>query len=218
MTATIAPPAVTVIQPAVLEGISWQTYEMLLRDLEQNGHNVRLTYDEGRVAIMSPSPDHETDKKLIARMVEMLVLELDIPIRSLGSTTWRRAQLAKGLESDECYYIQREPEIRGQRTFDLASDPPPDLVIEIDVTNHPIDRIGIYRALRVPEVWLCSAAHVACLVLLGAEYREMEYSAAFPFLRVGELDRFLAMLPATDENSIIRAFRDWARAAFEKKQ
>src|SRR5437867_1202029 len=77
----------------VRDNVSWDEYEKILRDPEMM--RKRITYDEGRLVIMSPLPGHEYEKTLIARMIWMLTFELDVPIRSFGSTTWRRKALRK---------------------------------------------------------------------------------------------------------------------------
>lgn len=102
---------------------------------------------------MSPLPTHERAKKLIGRLIEALSLERNIPISSLGSTTWKRQDLLKGLEPDECYFIQSERLVHGRFDLDLSKDPPPDLAVEMDITNHPMDRLAIHAALGVGEVW-----------------------------------------------------------------
>ena len=135
----------------VLEGVSWETYERLRDELDDQGQRVYITYDQGRMVLMSPRPEHERWKKLIARLLEMMTLELNIPIASLGSTTWRRRELDKGLEPDECYYVQSEPHVRRKLDIDRR-DPPPDLVIEVEFTHHPADRHAIYAALGIREV------------------------------------------------------------------
>ena len=58
----------------VLSGITWELYEQL-RENEDNWH-VRMAYDNGRLELMSPSPDHEAVTKLVARMIEALTAEL----------------------------------------------------------------------------------------------------------------------------------------------
>ncbi|MCL1466859.1 Uma2 family endonuclease [Argonema galeatum] len=86
----------------ILPGIHWDTYQNLVRDLESQP-GMRLTYDDGILEIMMPLPPHETFKKLLGRFVEVTTEEIGIEIRSLGSTTWTREDLRKGLEPDECY-------------------------------------------------------------------------------------------------------------------
>ena len=194
----------------VLEHVSWQTYESLLRDMQEQHVYARITYDQGRMTVMSPMlPKHERLKKLLARMVESLSVDCNIPICSLGQATWKRKDLLKGLEADECYYVQHEPQMRIQEEVDLKTDPPPDLVIEVDITHHPLDRIQIYAALGVPEVWEFYRDHLQAFKLDGDRYTTIEFSIAFPFLRVSELSRFLQMLWSTGETSAVRAFREW---------
>jgi Uma2 family endonuclease len=137
----------------LLRGISWQTYESLLNELQAEGQHLRLTYDQGLLEIMSPSPWHGKAGLLIARLVEIYTLEKQIPLVGLGNTTWRRESLAKGIEADECYYIQNAAWAAGREEFDLAVDPPPDLAIEIDITSSSLDKQSIYAALGVPELW-----------------------------------------------------------------
>ena len=114
MTATLVPSPNRVL----LQNISWQTYESLLKDLEDNS-GIRLTYDRGKLEIMTPSDPHETYKELINRFVQDITVELNIEIRSLGSRTCNRKDLTRGLEPDQCYYIQNEPVVRHLERIDL---------------------------------------------------------------------------------------------------
>ena len=136
----------------LLQNISWQMYQSLLKDFEQQPR-MRLTYDRGLLEIMMPLAPRETYKKLLGRLIETLTEELEIEIRSLGSLTCDREVLARGLEPDQCYYIQNEATVRNCERIDLTQDPPPDLAIEVDITSSSIDQLAIYAALGVPEVW-----------------------------------------------------------------
>ena len=91
-------------QHVVLHDVSWDLYQHLLAEVGDGA--LRMTFDNGSLEIMSPLPKHELWKKRIGRMIEIVSLELDIPMESLGSTTFARQDLQKGLEPDECYYIQ----------------------------------------------------------------------------------------------------------------
>jgi Uma2 family endonuclease len=192
-----------------LEGISWETYERLLQDLE--GQNLRLTYDQGRLTIVSPTHRHDKLKTLIGRMIELLALEFRIPVSSFGSATWKRNDLLKGLESDECYYVQSESRVRGKDDLDLAVDPPPDLAVEVDVTRHVRARLPLYAALGITEVWQFRGKQLRAMALKGGQYEPVEVSLAFPMLRPAELDRFLAMRHSVDETTLIASFHDWLR-------
>lgn len=194
----------------VLEHVSWETYESLLRDMQEQHVYARITYDQGRMTVMSPMlPKHERLKKLLARMVEILSFEFNLPICGLGQTTWKRKDLRKGLEPDECYYIQHEAQMRGRDELDLMNDPPPDLVVEVDITHHPIDRMQIYAALGVPEVWEFHRDHLQAFKLENGKYIAIDRSIAFPFLHVRDLEQFLQMRWSTDDTTAMRAFRDW---------
>jgi Uma2 family endonuclease len=216
MTATIAPPTFAAPAPRfdgfMMHGITWRTYVRLRDELDEARQNVRITYDRGRMALMSPRPDHEKWKTLLGSLLSVLAMERNIPVSCLGSTTWRRRGKRRGLEADQCYYVQHEAHVRGRLNIDLRRDPPPDLAIEIEVTHHPIDRLSIYAALGVPEVWRFNGRRLTTLHLAEArKYTPAEFSLAFPFLRPSELERFVAMSPASDDTTILVAFRDWVR-------
>lgn len=195
----------------VLHGVSWQFYEACLAEL--GDRNIRLTYDRGTLEFMTPSQRHDRSKRLLARLLEALTEELGIEIGSYGSTTWRREDLQLGLEPDECYYIEHEPQVRGRETIDLAVDPPPDLAIEVEVTRRVVDRLGIYAALGVREIWRHAGDRFQVLALgHDGQYRESDRSPSFPFLPIDELNGFLARRNEQGETTWIRSFREWVRA------
>jgi Uma2 family endonuclease len=219
MTATITPPtpqAPSALAPrfdgVVLDGISWETYERLREELDRTRQHARIVYNEGRMLVMSPRPEHETWKMMLDGLLVMLATERNIPMRRLGSTTWRRRTLRKGLEADQYYYVQHESLVRGRMDIDLQHDPPPDLAVEIEFTHHPVDLPSLYAELGVPELWRYDG-HRLTVSRLGPDrqYVPAEMSLAFPFLRPAELERFMAMAVTTDETSILLAFRDWVR-------
>ena len=193
-----------------IENASWELYELLVRDVE--GQNVRITYDEGRMVLMSPLPIHEKIKKLAGRLIETACLELRIPLSSFGSTTWKRHDLRKGLEADECYYIQNEPAVRGRTDIELKRDPPPDLAVEIDITHIPLDRPSVYAALGVGELWRYDGErfHFVRRAKSG-KYERIAASEALPFMTPEIVDRFIALALA-NETEGIREFQKWLRA------
>jgi Uma2 family endonuclease len=198
-------------QHAVLDGIRFDTYERLLEEL--GDRQVRLTYDRGTLEIMSPSSRHERIKHVIRRMIDTMTEELGIPIMGGGSTTWRRRDLEKALEPDECYWVQSEARVRGRLDLELPADPPPDLAVEVDVHARSLDRMPIYGALGVPEVWRVKD-DVITVHLRGEDgsYRAADASACFPWLPMAELTAWLARSAKQDETSFIRAFREWVRS------
>ena len=192
----------------LLTGIRWQTYEELLLDLAENPSK-RLTYDQGLLEIMTPLPEHEASKRLLGRLVESTTEELGLEIYSLGSTTWRREDLQKGLEPDECYYITQEAQVRGKTKFDLYSDPAPDLAIEIDLTSSSLNRLGIYAALGVREIWRYDGQDLKIYVLVEGDYQQQERSSILPVLSRPDILLFLNKKSTLGENSLIREFRQW---------
>ena len=197
-------------QHFVLEDASWELYEKLLRDI--GDRPIRVTYDQGRMEIMSPLPEHERPKRAIGRMIEMLAFETNLPMISLGSTTFRQKDKAKGLEPDECFYFRNEAKVRGRKRLDLRRDPPPELVVEIDVTSRSVPRQPIYASLGVPEIWRYDSARVQCLHLISGTYHPRKMSLVFPFLEPARLGQFLNELPDRDDTSILRGFTEWVRA------
>ncbi|MFH7028018.1 MAG: Uma2 family endonuclease [Heteroscytonema crispum UTEX LB 1556] len=198
----------------ILHDISWQTYEALLKDVEKQP-GIRLTYDRGLLEIMTPLDQHESYKKLIGRFVEALTEELDIEIRSLGSRTCKREDLARGLEPNQCYYIQNERIVREVDQIDLNQYPPPDLVIEIDITNSSIDRLDLYAVLGVPEVWRYDGSSLTIYWLEGKKYQLCEKSTTFPIVSKEEVVRFLELRKMMGENSLIKSFRQWVRSQLQ---
>lgn len=195
------------LQHFVLENASWELYEKLLQDSGEDG--IRINYDQGRLEMMSPLPEHEEVKKIIGRLLEALTFEVGMEVKSLGSTTFRRKDKAKGLEPDECYYFKDEKKMRGRKRLDLRKDPPPELVIEIDVTHRSVEREPIYAGLGVQEIWRWDGTQITCLELAGGAYRTRERSLVFPFLAPSDLTKFVRMRNRVGENAILRKFRKW---------
>jgi len=136
----------------VFQQFSWSEYERLLEDL-LGRHRLRVTYDRGRVEIMSTLSEHEDYSEFIDRLVCAFVDRFDVNLEMRGQTTWRREDLQRGLEADGCYYVNNAALIIGKRKIDLESDPPPDIALEIDITNESLSKSPIYAALKVPEIW-----------------------------------------------------------------
>ncbi|ESA34317.1 hypothetical protein N836_16940 [Leptolyngbya sp. Heron Island J] len=194
----------------VLQNISWQSYQSLIHDFAQEPA-IRLTYDHGTLEIRMPLDPHETFKKLIGRLIEAATEELDLEIRSLGSRTCDREDLASGLEPDQCYYIQNEPQVRGIEQIDLTQLPPPDLAVEIDITSSSLNRFAIYKALGVPEIWRYDGKCLKIYVLKDGEYVTQSNSRALPLLTAADILRFLTPSQSMGENALVKQFRQWIR-------
>ncbi len=161
---------------------------------------------------MTPLAPHQGYKEVIGRFVQTLTEESNLEVRSLGSLTCKREDLARGLEPDQCYYIQNERIVRELEQIDLNQDPPPDLAIEIDITSSSINRLDLYAALGVPEVWRYEGQKLTIYQLEGKIYQECDRSPTFPILPPDEVVRFLELRKSVGENSMIRSFREWVRS------
>ena len=207
MRITIPPPG----ESAVIDGVSWNEFLAILDELGETRGN-RVAYDRGRLEIVSPTKLHERVGRLLGRFVEILTEELGIDIESIKATTLLREDLHRGAESDECFYIANEPLVRAYDEVDLGRDPPPDLVVEIDVTRKCLDRLAIYGAMGVPEVWRYHRGKLDVLVLQDGEYVEVDVSPTFPEYPPGEFLRLVELRREHSDTELARRFRAWVRA------
>jgi len=199
----------------ILEDVDWQTYQRLLRALDER--RIRLTYDQGSLEIMTLSFNHEKIKHLLGLLVVTLAVGLDQAIAGGGSVTMKRRRQSRGLEPDECFWIQNEASMRGKEHFDLRHDPPPDLALEIAISHSSLNRMSIYAALRVPEVWRWRS-NTLQVHLLDAEekYRQSKSSKAFPSFPPAKLAFFLEVAAKEGEAKMVQTFQVWVRKNLKK--
>jgi Uma2 family endonuclease len=196
----------------VLNGVSWSEYSAFLRAFAERP-GFRLTYDQGTLEIMSPSLRHDRPGRFLAQLVWVLTDELDLPIVAGGSATMRRRLKKRGVEADDCFWIENAQQMEDRLNLDLRRDPPPDLAIEVDVTNSSLNRMAIYAALRVPELWRLEGDVLQFFILqANGKYKETERSKAFPQVTPADLMRFVVRgRRAGDQHRILRDFRKWVR-------
>ena len=202
----------------VIRGVDWAFYEQLVDSIPE-GANIHVDYDGKDVEIMSLSPLHDGVKKTLGRFVELTAGELEIPCTGLGQTTWKRPEVARGLEADECYYFAPEKlaaaaEAMMRRSMDVADYPDPDLAIEVDISPSKIDRPAIYAALRVAEVWRFDGELQQIIVArLGDDgcYHQVEGGEFLP-VGAAEVGRWVLGEDTLDGSLWGRRLRAWARA------
>ncbi len=197
-------------QRIVLRNISWETFETLLKETGED-RSSRFVYDCGTLEIMTPLYEHENPKIQFDRFIFALAEEVDIGLKSAGSMTLKRKSLKRGIEPDNCYYIQTEPIVRDKQELDLKTDPPPDLAIEIDITSSSVNKSSIYAALGVPEIWRYNGRVLKFYQLVDGEYIESEFSIAFPLVSVTEISRFIEQRKTMGEIALLKSFRAWIR-------
>jgi len=177
-------------QKLILQGVSWDFYERILKEFADS-NALHFAYDDGFLEVEVPLFEHESANRILQNLVTTICVEKEIEVINAGSTTFRKRAKAKGVEPDTCFYIQNEAKIRGKLDIDLAHDPPPDLVIEVDVTSPSLNKMPIYAALGVGEVWLYKGEKVEFYKLYGEFYQQISNSLAFPFLSSEKATEFL---------------------------
>ena len=190
----------------VIPQSSWEEYELLLADLV-GWPGMRVTYDRGRLEIMSPSKEHEEYKEFIVRLVHVACESLGLPLEACGATTWKREAAQQGTEPDTCFYIANAHRIIGKRTIDLESDPAPDVAVEIDITNESLSKLPIYAGLGVPEVWRYDGTTARFYELADGRYHETAESRFVRKLTPAMLAAALEQSKKTGQTAALAAFR-----------
>jgi len=180
-------------QRVLLDNISWEIY------------------DKGQLEIMSPSSGHEHLKEKIALLVNIVAEEMGINAHGAGSTTFRRKDLQRGFEPDSCFYLENFKQVLGKKEIDLIVDPPPDLVIEIDITGSSLNKLAIIAAVGVPEVWHYRKDGWRILKLQGTDYKEDPESSAFGGLTSEAVNSLLEQSLRLEPLAWIRRVREWIR-------
>ena len=197
-------------QRILLRNVSWDTYERILAD-QMDRSAPRFTFDRGELEIMSPSPEHERYNDAVSVIIDLLADELNLEIESLGATTFKREDIERGFEPDSCFYVQNESRVRGKSRIDLSIDPPPDFIVEIDISSQSRDKFPIYGDLGVPEVWLYDGVKMAIFTLDGGGYVECDRSAALPPVASADLTKLLEARKTSGRTTWLRGVRLWAR-------
>lgn len=196
-------------QRVLLRGLSWDGYIQILAALPQN-RGSRLTYDDGVLEITVPLELHEFSGRLIEHFIWTLVELMGLKIKTMGSTTMNYPNLRKSAEPDNAYYIQNQPLVKG-RDVDFSQDPPPDLVVEIDITHSDIAKNQFYASLGVPEFWRFNGKLWRIYQLQEQVYVEVEVSPTFPQVPKDRLYEFLEQAKE-DEIEAVRSLRSWWQA------
>jgi Uma2 family endonuclease len=173
-----------------VDGVTWESYVSLCDDIVRGA--TRITYDQGRMEIVTVSHYHERVKTVLARLIEAYSDASGIVVEGLGSTTFRRKELLRGLEPDACYYIANASIIFGLEELDLSIHPAPDLAIEVDISPPDVSKQPIYAALSVPEIWRFTPSRgIEFLLRDGTEYVRTASSPNFPHWAAAEINELI---------------------------
>lgn len=193
-------------QRVVLDDVDWSTYLALVNN--SDGRHQRIAYDQGVMEIMSPSKVHETAARIIGRILECVTEELDIEICSVKSTTFKRDDQKQGFEADESYYIANASVIRDLDEIDLTIHPPPDLIIEVDISRSSMNKFTLFGGIGVPEVWRYDGENIHVYVRRDEiAYDEVEESSVLPQIPLNEIPTLIEQVRSLGETDTIRAFR-----------
>ncbi|HEY6327879.1 MAG TPA: Uma2 family endonuclease [Blastocatellia bacterium] len=189
-----------------VHGLSWSEYQGLLADLGDD-RSVRLTYDRGKLEAMSPSSKHERSKEFLSHLARIAAIESGCDLESLGSTTQKQQWKDRGAEPDACFYVQNAARIIGKSQIDLRTDPPPDIVVEIDLSHQSPSKLEIYSAMGINELWRYDGQRLSIYHLTGKVYVEAESSLAFPILTARLLSEFIKKSHVDGQSAALRAFQ-----------
>jgi Uma2 family endonuclease len=196
-----------------LDNITWEEYEQITEDFEERP-NIRVTYDQGKLEIVTTSRLHEFWKVMIAGMARIVCEEARLNMEEYGGATWQKEELLKAVEADTCFYVSNPGIVIGKDEIDISVDPPPDVMVEVDKANQSLNKFSIYAAFGVPEIWRCDVRRnrIQMLELRGSVYVEIPSSRAFPVLTGAILVDLIARSRTDGQMAALSAFRHWIQS------
>jgi Uma2 family endonuclease len=203
--------ATPVGQCVIVQGVGWDTYACLLADFADS-RGIRVPYDQGTLEIMAPSFKHEQAADLLSDVVKAVAEAQALDVVPAGSTTFKRQDVERGFEPDASFYVQHAADIRGHATLDLAVDPPPDVIIEIDLPHPSLDKCPIYAALGVPEVWRHDGRQIHMYRRLDEAYTEVPSSAVLLGVTTASLTQMVQLGLELPRQVGIGQVRAWAES------
>lgn len=193
-----------------LRGVSWEFYERFLEEI--GDQRMPHSFVDGDLILMSPGSRHESLKGWMTYLVAALTEELGLPRRSIGSTTLKLALPSLGAEPDAGFLIANAGALSGKREWDPETDPPPDLLVEVDITSSSLNRMPVYAALGIPEIWVYEGQALSVQILNEGEFHKSESSLSFPTLPLREFAAWIEKAWETDESTWMQSFREWVRS------
>jgi Uma2 family endonuclease len=191
-----------------IAGVSWESYIALLQELGDK-RSTRVAFVNGVLEIRMPSPQHEVSNRVLAAIALTLAEELDYEFNDLGAMTINRSKLNRALEPDSCFYIQNAQ--GGQGLQAEIADLPPDLALEVDIAHRSDNKLGIYQAIGVSEVWLYQSDRLRILILENGDYIDSLTSRAFSIVSAELLNQWLQLRRTGTNLTVARAVRQFCR-------
>lgn len=194
----------------ILYGVSWDDYEELLAELESD-YAVRIAYTEGELEIRSPLYRHDKHKEMITAMTRIMAKLSGYKLEAAGSTTLKRKEYRRGVEPDGCFYIQHAEQMIGKDELDLRFDPPPDLVVEVDITSMSTNQFRTYARLGVPEFWRYDGNVFRIYELIDGNYLQCQASPTFPFMTGDDLAFYLEKSKVEGQDAALDQLQEWVK-------
>jgi Uma2 family endonuclease len=202
------PPKLVGEKRLTFHDLDWSAFKQIHRLLAQRTR-ARFTYDNGALEITMPLEAHERFARLIELFIRVLVVEMGMRIKTMGSTTLDREDLLKSAEPDNGYYIQNYALV-ADHEVDLNVDPAPDLVVEVDITHTDLNKNTLYASIGVLEFWRFNGRAWQIFQLVERVYEERDRSPTFPMIAKPDLYQFLEAA-LVDEVSAEINLRQWVR-------
>jgi Uma2 family endonuclease len=194
-----------------LRHVPWDEYEALLEAVGEAKH-LRISYDDGNLQIMTLSSEHENYQYRINDLVRLVSLRRRIKVLCFGSSTIKVEERGEGFEPDLCYYVRTAGVIGNKTHLDFGSDPPPDIVVEVDISHDSRSKFPIFAKFEIPEVWRYDGTALTMYGLEQGRYVEISASRSLPLFTVGLLTQFLARGKQEDQYETMLAFDEWLSA------
>jgi Uma2 family endonuclease len=187
---TESPPKPIGEKRLTFHNLTWPAFKQI-QSLLSASTRARFTYDNGSLEITMPLEKHERSARLIELFIRVLVMELGLKMKTMGSTTLDREDLLKSAEPDNGYYIQNYEKV-ADHEINLDRDPAPDLIVEVDITHTDLNKNDLYASLGVPEFWRFNGKIWRIFTLVDAQYVEVDRSPTFKLIAKQDLYDFLA--------------------------
>lgn len=199
-----------------LRQIDWPQYQQLLTKMRRD-RTARFAYYRGSLEMMNALDEHDRLHRLIESLILVVTQELELAVESYKVPSLIREDLQVGLEPDTAYYIQNAARMRQRNAIVLELDPPPDLILDVELSRSALNKFEMYAALGIPEVWRYIGqpgdsflqGHLFIHYLDGDRYREEDHGLAFPFLSASRIEEFLGQSEALGVPTALRNVRDW---------
>lgn len=196
--------------------VSWQEYVQFLGMFKRR--RALSAFLDGTLELMSPSHSHELYKNAIHDMILGLIVAFDLPYVNMGSATFRSEKGSYGVEPDDCWWIGNAARVAGKTEIDPSGDPPPDIMVEVDLSRDSSMRLAVYRAMKVPEVWGYDGKTLVVKRLTRAGDRPVSESISFPRVPVSKLNDRLADAVTGGSGPWFQELIAWARETQRRKK